>query len=166
HGAYLLLRGRWTPESLDVAYPFGGLRGQATTYLSSDDVALRPSLALRVGGEKVWGTYPYFDAAYLGGADDLRGYRSGRFAGDASLWGNAELRVFLTEFLFLLPGDLGGLVLADAGRIFLDGEDSSLWHSALGGGLWIRWVDAYTASLSVARSAEDTSLYFSLGFSF
>jgi outer membrane protein assembly factor BamA len=166
HGAYLELEGRWSPESLDVAYAYGGLRGQATAYLSRDEGPLRPSLALRIGGETVQGTYPYFEAAKLGGRESVRGFRNGRFAGDSSVWGNAEMRVFLTHFLFILPGDLGALALADVGRVFYEGEESDRWHSAIGGGLWVDWVDTYLANLAVARSAEATSVYFGLGFSF
>jgi hypothetical protein len=57
--------------------------------------------------------------------------------------------------------------LGDAGRVFLDGESSDKWHSAIGGGLWVSLVDPATAmSLSVADSEEGTSVYVRLGMSF
>jgi outer membrane protein assembly factor BamA len=166
HGGSLEVEGRWAPEGLDVDYAYGGVKGSATAYLSHDDIGLRPSLALRAGGEKLWGTYPYFEAAYLGGPGSVRGFRNGRFAGDASLWANAEVRFFLTHFIFLLPGDLGAFALGDVGRVFLEGEESDRWHGAAGGGLWVSWVRAYTASLALARAAGGTSVYFTLGLPF
>ncbi|NTV98941.1 MAG: BamA/TamA family outer membrane protein, partial [Chlorobiaceae bacterium] len=38
---------------------------------------------LRIGTEKLWGNFPFWEAAYLGGSTSLRGYERQRFAGDA-----------------------------------------------------------------------------------
>ena len=38
----------------------------------------RDVLALRVGGKKLWGTYPYHEAAFIGGPDTVRGLRRRR----------------------------------------------------------------------------------------
>lgn len=46
------------------------------------------------------------------------------------------------------------------------GCSTERWHSALGGGLWVSWGDAYLANLAFAHSAEATSIDFGLGFSF
>lgn len=165
-GAAAELRARWVPGLLDPDDGYGSMGGEATVHLSADGPRLRPSLALRVGGEVVGGAYPWFSAAYLGGARSLRGYSAQRFAGDGALFGSAELRVFLTDFLFVLPGRLGATGLADVGRVWLEGEGSERWHPAVGGGLWATWIDTYTASLSVARSPEETSVYLRLGLPF
>ena len=136
------------------------------TYLSAP-VRLEPVLALRVGGQKAWGNYPYFDAAVVGGGSTLRGWRQERFAGDASLYGNAELRFFLTRFFLLLPGDLGAFGLADAGRVYLSGESSDTWHTAFGGGLWVSFLGrANTLSVSMAHGREGNGFYFRSGMPF
>lgn len=168
HGWRLDLDGRLVPDLLDADDSYGTLRGEARTYWSaSDDTPLQPSLAVRVGGESVvWGRAPWFDAPTLGGPADLRGYLQSRFRGDAAAWGNAEVRLFLTEFLFLLPGELGVLGLADAGRVWVDGESPGAWHTAAGGGLWARFVDLYTVHLAAARSSETVSIYFGVGLPF
>lgn len=125
------------------------------------------TLALRAGGERVWGRYPYFGAAYVGGAATLRGYDEQRFAGDAVVYGNSELRLFLTRFRVLLPGELGVLGLGDVGRAFLAAERSTRWHSAVGGGRWLAFIERGSAvTLTAARSPERWALYGGLGFMF
>ena len=67
----------------------------------------------------------------------------------------------------LLPGELGLFGLADAGRVYLDGESSDSWHSALGGGVWIAFLDrANTISVAYAKGRERGGVYMSLGFMF
>ena len=78
-------------------------------------VASSTERTLRVSGKKVWGTFPFHESAFIGGASTLRGWPKQRFAGDAALYGNAELRLFLTKFFLVLPGDFGVFGLADPG---------------------------------------------------
>jgi hypothetical protein len=154
------------PALGSVRSAFADLRTSAATYVSAP-LRMAPTLALRIGGDKVWGDYPFFDAAFVGGASTLRGWREQRFAGDASVYGNAELRFFLTKFFFLLPGDLGAFGLADVGRVYRDGERSNLWHSALGGGLWTSFLGrTNTLSASYARGREGSGFYFRSGLLF
>lgn len=152
------------PAALNVRSPFADLRTTASTYLTAS-TRLSPTLALRVGGDKLWGHYPFYDAAFVGGASTVRGWREQRYAGDASVYGNAEIRLFLTKFFFLLPGDLGAFGLADAGRVYRAGERSDIWHSSLGGGLWAAFLGrANTLSVSYARGREGSGFYFGSGF--
>ncbi len=157
--------GSWHPALLDVAEPYFTLEGQVSAYLSAD-VPLAPTIALKAAGRRQFGSYPYLEAAYLGGSDGLRGFADQRFAGDGSLLFNAELRLSITNFFFLFPGDLGLLGLVDTGRVFLEGEDSDRWHSAVGGGVWGSWLGAYALSATLARSAEGTRLYIVAGLPF
>jgi hypothetical protein len=90
--------------------------------------------------------------------------RQNRYAGDASVYAQSELRLFLTKFYFLAPADFGVLGLADVGRVFLDGEESDVWHAAGGGGIWASFLDrAYMVSLSLAKSSERTAVYLRFG---
>src|SRR3989441_484564 len=128
---------------------------------------LQPTLAVRVAGKKVWGTYPLHEAAYVGGATTVRGFVEHRFAGDASVHGNVELRLSLAKFFFLVPTELGLFGLGDAGRVFLSGETSDRWHGAAGGGLWIAFPNrANTVSVAAAHSVEGTRVYVRAGFPF
>ncbi len=154
------------PAILSVDSEFGRVSGELASYVTAK-IPTEPTLALRVGGEKVWGSYPFYEAAYLGGPETLRGFRKQRFGGDAALYGNAELRLVLTKLFFLLPGEFGIFGLGDVGRVFLAGESSETWHSAVGGGVWFSVLDrASTLSLSVAGSDEETRLYVRAGFLF
>jgi hypothetical protein len=117
--------------------------------------------------------YPFFDLATLGGGgllsgtDTLRGFRQNRFIGDRSLYGNAELRLYLSRFFMALPGEWGLVGFADGGRVWLDGERSDTWHTSYGGGLWIALLSRSNAvAATVARSDERTVVYIRAGFGF
>ena len=100
-----------------------------------------PWCAFRGGGKKLWGPFPYFDAAFLGGSETFRTEEKQRYAGDASLYGSAELRVPIAKFPFILPLDVGALGFADMGRVYLNGQSPGGWHSATGGGLWVGYLN-------------------------
>jgi hemolysin activation/secretion protein len=130
-------------------------------------VALTPTLALRVDGKKLWGTFPFQESAFLGGPTSLRGYYPQRFAGDASLAGSAELRLSLARTAGFLPALWGVFGNADAGRVYVDGRSPGGWHTGVGGGVWVALLDrANTASLGITRSREQTAVHAGLGFGF
>ena len=126
--------------------------------------ATTPAIAAGGGGRR-GGTYPYHEAAYIGGARTVRGFAQNRFAGDAPLFetlvrsDRAHIRSG--------PGNLGLFGLFDTGRVYLDGESSTKWHNAAGGGLWMSFIDpANAVSLSVANSEEGTRVYVHLSLTF
>jgi hypothetical protein len=163
----LTLGGGFYPAMLDVDDPFGELHAEASTVLTSPTLPLEPAIALRVGGKRVWGDFPFQEAAYIGDASTVRLGRQNRFGGEASVYAGSELRLFLTKFYFLAPADFGVLGLADVGRVFLDDEDSDRWHAAGGGGIWASFLDrSYMVILSLAKSSERTALYFRVGSGF
>jgi hypothetical protein len=130
-------------------------------------------IAFRAGGEKIWGDYPFREAAYLGGSASLRGYDRQRFAGDASLYAGSELRMRAGLFSVFVPVHWGTLVFLESGRVFLEGEDSGAWHTGAGCGLWLGTADTrYTASIAYGRGfdggrlMDDVGIYARAGFSF
>ena len=99
------------------------------------------------------------------------GYTLNRFAGDASVVGNAEVQVALGRFNAALPFRFGVLGLADVGRVFVANQSSSRWHTGYGGGFWlgpfISATDFHFASglkATVVHSDEGTSFYLMTGF--
>ena len=175
-GALVQVRGEVFPGVWDVKDTFGSVKGSAAAYLSPR-AQHAPTLALRVGGEKVFGTFPYFEAAYLGGGlggygllagdDPVRGLPHHRYAGDASVYGGADLRIYISRFRLILPGTWGLLGFGDVGRVYLDGEDSNQWHHGYGGGLWFAWLDrANTISATYGRSEKRNAFYVRAGFAF
>ncbi len=165
-GVGLAIGGNFYPGWWDVRRAYGELHGEVTSTVSVE-APLDPALFLRLGGKKVWGPYPYFDAAFIGGNSTVRLGRENRFAGDASSFATAELRLSLGRVFLGAPGDAGVFGLADAGRVYLKGEDSRKWHGAAGGGIWVSVLDrSNMISLAIARSEERTALYFQAGFGF
>lgn len=156
-GVRLALSGDSYPRVWDVEAGFGALRGEAATYLTAP-LPLEPTLAVRAGGARVWGRYPFHEAAFLGGFSTVRGLPTQRYAGDGALYGNAELRLRPAGFL-------GLFALADTGRVFLEGESSGRWHTGLGGGAWVSFLDK-TFAVTVARSEGRTRYYLSAGLVF
>lgn len=161
-GTYFLLRGEYYPEwKKEKTDQYGALETQLTGVLP---VSRNLVLAGQVGGRKVWGDYPYFAAAYLGGSRTLRGYDVQRFAGDGSVYANLDVRFPISKYFFILPGEFGLFGFVDTGRVFYSGETSNKWHTGYGGGLWVApLIRQYTMSLAVAVSEEDTRIYFSFG---
>jgi hypothetical protein len=158
------IEGFYFPNFFDVDQSFGGIQGEAAAYLPLGKLL---KLAFRIGGKRVFGKYPFHEAAFIGGASTVRGYPRERFAGDASLYGSAELRLTLGKTIILVPGEFGVFVLGDVGRVFLKEESSEKWHPAAGGGFFFSIFDlATTFSLAIAICQERTAVYFKAGFSF
>jgi hypothetical protein len=154
------------PEYMNVERgEFGEAHAQAAAYVSPPGG--NPTLALRAQGKKLWGTYPFAESAFLGGATSLRGVHEQRYAGDASVLGSVELRVDVARILFIVPTDFGLIGLADIGRVFLDGEQSNEWHSGFGGGIWLAPLRrSSTVHFTVARAEQRTAIYFGVGLAF
>jgi hypothetical protein len=154
------------PSLWDVEGAFGGGELKAATYLSAP-LPLTPVLALRAGARRVWGDYPWFEAAFLGGRSTLRGFSHDRFGGDASVWGGADLRLKLARLAVLLPMDIGVYGLADVGRVWLEGEDFDRWHTAYGAGVWVHALrPSLRGTVTLAWGDNRTVLYIGSGFHF
>ena len=173
-GVYLGLGGSYVPPVFDIDRAFGELHGNARAYLTAT-VPTEPTLALQVGGKKIWGTsgkIPFYEAAYLGSSHDLRGYRSYRFAGDASVYSSAELRLHLSNLFIFIPGKQGVFGFYDGGRVFLTGEPTpapgtNRWHNSLGGGVWLSFLGpANVVTAAIGHSVEGNRLYIGLGFGY
>jgi hypothetical protein len=166
HGVVLEMGGTVYPGVWDVDSTYGEIHAEARTYLTAR-APFAPTLALRVGGKQLWGAYPFFESAFIGGASTVRLGKVNRYAGDASAYGSVELRLSLARLQLILPSNLGVFGLVDAGRVFLAGETSDRWHAAAGGGLSLGFLErAYTFSLAVAAGEEHTSLYIQAGYGF
>jgi hypothetical protein len=154
------------PAAWSVASTFGVVAGSVAGYLPLP-LPLRPSIAVRAGGRRLFGQYPFHEAAFLGGWDTVRGLARNRYAGDASVYLNGELRVRVARVNVLFQGDLGLFALADTGRVFYEGESSSRWHSGWGGGAWLSFEKGTrTFSATVATSEGRTAFYLHGGMLF
>ncbi|MBN1448143.1 MAG: BamA/TamA family outer membrane protein [Bacteroidetes bacterium] len=163
-GTFLQLSGRYYPVILDNRAHFADAMLDLRAYLP---LSSSFTLALRSMGRKLWGGYPFFHAAYLGGKSTLRGFSRERFAGDAALLCSAELRAVLGTVRLLFPGEWGLTAFVDAGRVFHQDELSRLLHTGAGGGAWIAILKRRLAlNLQVALSSERVAFYVKTGFTF
>lgn len=177
-GLWLTAASRLYPALVDVTSTFGDVRGEARAYLATANER-GITLALKAGGQKVFGTHPFFDSAFIGGKTPLslieagsgssvRGLPAQRYAGDGSVYGGADLYLPILKNAFLIvPGQVGVMGFFDAGRVFLEGETSDQWHHGAGGGLFFTTPGRHSlVSVQVARSEGRTAVYVRGGLAF
>lgn len=165
-GYYLHLSSKWTPEILDNRFAYTKAAGDVRLYFTAPLLG-GITLAMRARGERIWGEFPYYDAVYLGGSEDLRGFARERFAGDASVFGSAELRVNLGKFNIVVPGHYGFTVAGESGKVFYKESISDVFHTSINWGVWIAPLSKENVvSLTVASSQERTSIILTGGFAF
>ncbi|MGH7456422.1 MAG: BamA/TamA family outer membrane protein, partial [bacterium] len=152
------------PKALDNDSSYTKGSALARFYVSPSN---KLTLAFGAGAEKIWGGFPYYDAAYLGGTGTLRGFPRERFAGEASINGVAAAMLKLFRYYFLFPTDFGMFILGDAGRVWLDGESPGGWHTSFGGGVFFSpTYRKLTFSIGAAQSDEGLRFSFGGGFKF
>ncbi len=152
-GVLATLTGGWYPWVKDGSGDFVTATGSIAAYLTPPWWQAM-TVATRVGGTTTAGSVPYYEAAFVGGGRTVRGLPQARYEGDHSLYGNLDLRLRVTQIQFVLPWDFGVLGLADVGRVWVSGQQSSVWHPSFGGGLWAALLDrSLAASLTVATGA-------------
>jgi hypothetical protein len=131
-GIEVRAKGKYSPRAWDAQQAFGSIDGRFAAHLPTGSRLVWNFFA---GGKKVWGGYPFFEAAYVENRTTT-GYNWNRFAGDAALYGGASLDVILGKMRNVVPGDVGVSFFTDVGRVYLSGEDSSKWHPAYGAGVF------------------------------
>jgi len=158
-------KGAYYPSAMDVRSAFG----EASLALGAAlivPIPTHPILNVRAGGKKLWGDFPFFEAATLGGMETLRFMDTQRYAGDASLYGTSELLIPLARFKFLIPAQAGIAGDAEAGRVYFGGQSPSGWHSATAEGIWVGRVYG-SQTLTLLRTTEpghQIQLRLGLGF--
>lgn len=164
-GWYLSMRGR-NSHAFTKGDPFQKISAEARLFLTPPFASVL-TLALRAGGEKLHGDFPFYEAAFLGGFGSLRGFNTERFAGDASLFGNADLRLSLFRMKILVPTLVGVFGFADAGRVWLHDASPGSWNVGVGGGISLAPLSPEnTISLAVAHSKDGLFVVGGFGFGF
>lgn len=126
------------------------------------------AISLRAGTST--GDLPFFEQYFLGGVNNLRGYRENRFWGD-------HLVALTTEYRHPLSRRLVGVAFVDVGDAwgsdfqFVPGTDTPFiqhedFSPRAGAGVGILWLTGFgTLRLDLARG-EETRLHFAFGESF
>ena len=128
---------------------------------------MRVTLGLRLGGATNIGDFEFYQANTLGGRSNLRGYRTTRFAGHSMAFNNVDVRVQLFDFnVYVMRGIGGVLGFFDTGRVWAGGDDSDVWHTGYGGGIWIAPFNQVVLTATMGFSPDDTLFDISMGFQF
>jgi hypothetical protein len=157
---------RYVPAALDVrrAFVVSALTVGTTITIPAPT---EPILVIRAGARRVDGDFPFYEAAMIGGGGTTRYMDPQRYAGDASVYATSELRIPLARFHLFLPVRLGVLGLAEAGRVYNNGESPGGWHPRAGGGLWVGRGNA-SPVITLTRTTEPghSGLALRLGLNF
>ncbi len=164
-GTYLFILYKAFPKFYENKNFYQKIKADGRTYLSLGFLN-NSVLALRFGGEKNFGTYPFFDASYLGGKENLRAYVLERFSGDASLFFQSDLRLPLTGLKIIVNGKLGILAFAETGKVFTNNFDNR-WHPSFGSGIWFSAIkNTFNIVYTLGFSDELISHYVQTKFGF
>ncbi len=165
YGFFAKVEDRYTSKVFDNEYDYGNvsfdMRGYYTLNLHKKE-----TIALKVFGSHNVGSYPFFDASFLGGLESLRGYYRYRFASTTTIGLNLETRIQLSRFRFIVPGNFGVAAFYDRGRYYFESEASDFYDS-FGVGAFFTFVeDENVISFYYSLDGEVNSFYFSWGFPF
>lgn len=111
--------------------------------------------------------FEFHQAASIGDGDGLRGFRQERFSGKSSFYQNSDLRLsagkIRNAFIPISYGFYGGF---DYGRVWIDNDNSSEWHTSPGGGVFFNIAGFTTANLGYFSSNEGGRINILLSLAF
>ena len=107
------------------------------TFWNAIDTSRNLVLKTQVNGQLRFGdVIPFYQSAHLGGNSGLRSYRLNRFTGDQALQTSADiLYQFKPLKTALFPVRSNLFAGYDLGRVWIDNEQSKMWHNSYGGGV-------------------------------
>ncbi|KYG83451.1 metallophosphoesterase [Roseivirga echinicomitans] len=127
----------------------------------------RTVFATRMGYQKTFGDFEFFQSAQLDGFNTLRGYRRYRFSGESSLYHQVEMRVKLFDWSsFYFPSQVGMILFNDLGKVWVDGEESNKIHHGYGGGIYVTPFNFAAINILLAISEESILPLIKFGFYF
>lgn len=130
-------------------------------------IKLPTTLSVKGGISKAYGDTPFYYQSYLGQQGNHRGFLRNRFGGETAVFLNTDLRFhFGTKVTSFVPIKYGIFGLYDLGRVWSEGEQSSVLHSAIGGGIYlIPYKESINLTFTVAHSDQKDLLFsFRMGF--
>lgn len=151
-GTVVDLNASYFPALWDVRSAFGSISAIGAVYFTIP-VPMHPYLGLRGGAKKVFGDYPFQEAAFIGGRSNVRSLDPQRYAGDAAFFARAELRLPVARFTMLLPLNVGLLATEDVGRVYVKGDSPGGWHNDFGAGFWVAFHEL-SLDIKVVHSYE------------
>lgn len=146
---------------------FYQLKTKLSFYFPLNVFKKQSTLAMRLGYAGNSGDFAFYQANFLSGVTELRGLPRNRYAGESVGYGNLELRKsFIKNKDVLALFDFGVLTHGDVGRVWVDGENSKLWHHSYGGGVYMNILEFFALVATYSVSDQDelvnvgTNFYF------
>lgn len=137
------------------------------TFIWSFSEPTRTTFATRLGYQKSFGDFEFFQAAQLDGFNTLRGFRRYRFSGESSFYHQFDIRIKLFDWQsYFLPSQVGLILFNDIGRVWINGEDSNTLHHGYGGGIFLTPFNFATITILAAASKEGVTPLLKFGFYF
>ncbi|MCF6352363.1 MAG: metallophosphoesterase [Cyclobacteriaceae bacterium] len=149
----------------DGAGSFGNVSSNFTFYYSFK-MPSRVTLSNRTGFAQVFGNYEFYQANYIGGHNQLRGFRQYRFGGNQIIYNNTDIIVKLLNVrAYILPVQIGVNLFYDTGKTAIEGEKSTVWHHGYGAGIWLAPAKVIYMAINLGRSVEGWFPTFQFKFS-
>ncbi|MCF6359671.1 MAG: metallophosphoesterase [Cyclobacteriaceae bacterium] len=144
---------------------FGNFSSDFSFYYSFK-LPSRVTLSNRTGFAQAFGNYEFYQANYLGGHDQLKGFRQYRFGGDRMIYNNTNLIIKLLNVrAYILPTQIGLNLFYDTGIVAVEDEKSNVWHHGYGAGIWVAPAKIIYMSLNFGYSVEGWFPAFQFKFS-
>ncbi len=160
----------WDNEYINVAGikkgsdNFSSLTSHMSIYISRGSPPKLVTVASFGAGHILSDNFEFFQALDLGGNENLHGFRKNRYSGTSMAYASIELKLKLLDVnSYILPGPFGITGFYDIGRVWLKGERSKKWHSAVGAGFYFIPYNQFVISASAGISGKDRVLSFNVG---
>ncbi|MBT8263235.1 MAG: metallophosphoesterase [Bacteroidia bacterium] len=165
-GMFFALEGGVNSNTDDTERTFGYVNPRLIFFnsLTRDQKLVLKTMAQ--GQFNIGDDFEFYQAAVLGADTGLRGYRTQRFSGESALAFGGDLRYSFSRFKTgILPIQLGVFGGYDVGRVWVEGEDSDIWHDDFGGGIFLNAVDSLFGELGIFNSDDGIRISFGFGVS-
>ena len=108
--------------------------------------------------------FEFYQGAFIGGNNGLRGFRNERFLGRHSFYHTSDIRWEVGSAKGFIPVKYGISTGYDYGRVWLSGERSNRWHTSYGGGLWVNAAELTSLYVNFFHSEDANRFTFGIGF--
>ena len=109
----------------------------------------------KIGGGITLGTPAFYQLLYLGGPDNLAGFRQYRFAGTQSLYNTLGARYKINVLSpYILPGQYGVLANYGIGRVWGNNISSKTWQNSVSGGFYFAPADMAILQIQTGYSKD------------
>lgn len=164
---YLGLQGGYkaNTELSDIRFGYAGAKlSLARKLVPSGNIVLSSTLE---GKTNIGDGYFFYHAPSIGGNNGLRGFRDERFTGKRTFYQSSDFRFRLKRYpTSVAPITVGVFAGFDYGRVWTENDNSNIWHTSQGGGIWVSGLNDFGLNIGFFNSNETNMFQVGLGFDF